>query len=353
MEWIVHRSFIYLFLCSVAVVTPAFARDPEVRTEQLMIENARTDSATAAELARIGKLSMSNSPIINESAREDARDAISILTDLIHRETDTQKRYQPNFVRDYRAALDRLAAAIPTCDKSTIKSSVDTISGLMDQMPMIGGVGLLEDFDDEPSKAKLLEPVAYASMDPAIACAMHLKDSVGKPLHDALTAYDAYAKNTLEQGTLRVGRAQKLLDAWTKYRDSLSNSIEAATPAGKVADQLWKIIGVFCLFAVILFVAVRTFPTRVQFELVASGQVIQFATVMVLLIVICVLGISDILKENTLGTLLGGIGGYVLAQGVGRAARRDQVHRDRGPPTAAPPAPPSSSLPGTQSVNHD
>jgi hypothetical protein len=58
-------------------------------------------------------------------------------------------------------------------------------------------------------------------------------------------------------------------------------------------------------------------------EWVASGQVIQFVTVMVLLSVITALSLSNVLKENTLGTLLGGIAGYVLAQGVGRAAARD------------------------------
>ena len=51
---------------------------------------------------------------------------------------------------------------------------------------------------------------------------------------------------------------------------------------------------------------------------------------MVLLIIICVLGISEILKENTLGTLLGGIGGYVLSQGVGRAARHEANRDSQG-----------------------
>ena len=41
---------------------------------------------------------------------------------------------------------------------------------------------------------------------------------------------------------------------------------------------------------------------------------------MILLSVIMALGLANILKENTLGTLLGGIAGYVLSQGVGRAA---------------------------------
>jgi hypothetical protein len=42
--------------------------------------------------------------------------------------------------------------------------------------------------------------------------------------------------------------------------------------------------------------------------------------VMILLSVVMALGLAGILKENTLGTLLGGIAGYVLSQGVGKAA---------------------------------
>lgn len=34
------------------------------------------------------------------------------------------------------------------------------------------------------------------------------------------------------------------------------------------------------------------------------------------------LGLAGLLTENTLGTLLGGIGGYVLSQGIGRSAAR-------------------------------
>ena len=57
-------------------------------------------------------------------------------------------------------------------------------------------------------------------------------------------------------------------------------------------------------------------------EWVASGQVIQFASVMVLLIVVASLGILHILEKEGIGTLLGAIAGYVLSQGVGRAATR-------------------------------
>ena len=67
---------------------------------------------------------------------------------------------------------------------------------------------------------------------------------------------------------------------------------------------------------------VRFFPDEVMMEWVASGQVIQFVTVMILLSTIMALGLSGLLTEDTLGTLLGGVGGYVLSQGVGRSVAR-------------------------------
>ena len=42
---------------------------------------------------------------------------------------------------------------------------------------------------------------------------------------------------------------------------------------------------------------------------------------MVLLIIVCLLGMSKFITDSTLGTLLGGISGYVLSQGVGRQER--------------------------------
>jgi membrane protein YqaA with SNARE-associated domain len=46
---------------------------------------------------------------------------------------------------------------------------------------------------------------------------------------------------------------------------------------------------------------------------------------MILLSVITALSLSNKIQENTLGTLLGGIAGYVLAQGIGRAAARAEA----------------------------
>jgi hypothetical protein len=111
-----------------------------------------------------------------------------------------------------------------------------------------------------------------------------------------------------------------LIEALQKRRGALLQHVSAATAQTKVGDDLWKIIGVIGVLSVGTIIAIRLFAPDIQAQWVGSGQVIQFVTVMILLTVIMSLGLAGILKENTLGTLLGGIGGYVLSQGVGKAA---------------------------------
>ncbi|MBX3305917.1 MAG: hypothetical protein KF751_07670 [Nitrospira sp.] len=117
--------------------------------------------------------------------------------------------------------------------------------------------------------------------------------------------------------------ASVLLDLLQKRKDAIEKKQVAQSTKTELSDKLWIIIGLIGFFSISAILAVKLFSETIQVEWVASGQVIQFVTVMILLSVIMALGLAGILKENTLGTLLGGIGGYVLAQGVGRAAARE------------------------------
>ncbi|PTX56712.1 hypothetical protein C8N43_1374 [Litoreibacter ponti] len=114
-----------------------------------------------------------------------------------------------------------------------------------------------------------------------------------------------------------------LEEALPPLREKIEASKEALTKARTRQDlssNLYLLILVIGAFGVLSIMVIRLFPTVVALEWVSSGQVIQFVTVTILLSVIMSLGLSGILEQNTLGTLLGGIGGYVLSQGVGRAA---------------------------------
>lgn len=112
----------------------------------------------------------------------------------------------------------------------------------------------------------------------------------------------------------------QLLEALQKRRAALVTNNQVAETKQDIFQYLWIIIGVIGLLSIGTIFVIKSFPPELQQQWVASGQVIQFVTVMILLSVIMALGLASILKENTLGTLLGGIAGYVLSQGVGRAA---------------------------------
>jgi len=103
----------------------------------------------------------------------------------------------------------------------------------------------------------------------------------------------------------------KLNEAWQKSKTKMS-----------LQTNLYLMILVIGLLSIATIAIIKWFPEDIMREWVESGQVIQFVTVMILLSVIMALGLAGLLSENTLGTLLGGIGGYVLSQGVGRSAAR-------------------------------
>src|SRR5262249_13438746 len=112
----------------------------------------------------------------------------------------------------------------------------------------------------------------------------------------------------------------RLIEALQKRQAALSQHNQIAETKQDIFQYLWIIIGVIGLLSIGTIFVIKLFTPELQEHWVASGQVSQFVTVMILLSVIMALGLASILKENTLGTLLGGIAGYVLSQGVGRAA---------------------------------
>jgi hypothetical protein len=133
---------------------------------------------------------------------------------------------------------------------------------------------------------------------------------------------DALNQKRTEISALQV-RIEDLTQKLIGRRNALQEQVRTFSGTQqRIGEDLWKIMAVIGGFAILSLGLVRLFSETQQAEWVASGQVTQFVTVMILLSVIMALGISGVLKENSLGTLLGGIGGYVLAQGVGRATAR-------------------------------
>lgn len=117
-----------------------------------------------------------------------------------------------------------------------------------------------------------------------------------------------------------IGQVAKLVRILQERRLAIQAAISAKGAQQQLSGGLWKVIAVISLFSISTILAVKLFDLRLQLEWVATGQVIQFVTVMILLSVLMALGLSGVLEQNVLGTLLGSVAGHVLAQGVGRAA---------------------------------
>lgn len=125
----------------------------------------------------------------------------------------------------------------------------------------------------------------------------------------------------LEQKSQEIVSRKRLRGQLIMTVDQLRNK---TVRSSKFADLRWLVL-ILGTVSVLAMLIVRSFPRGLQIDWVASGQIIQFMTVLIILIAILSLGINGILKEKTLGTLIAGVGGYVLAQGVGRASLRNAL----------------------------
>lgn len=171
-------------------------------------------------------------------------------------------------------------------------------------------------------------------------------------------AEDLDVEKTGKALTNRAVYASQIADAWRNRYDALRKQANRSSEATLLRVTLLVIVGGVCVFSWLIFRGVAAFESELQKELITSGQLIQFPTVMILLVVIVVLGLSSILDDKTLGALLGGIAGYVLSQGVGQSASRQALRaamvgsgaaatpttnlNPPGPPT--PPGPPKPPL---------
>lgn len=105
-------------------------------------------------------------------------------------------------------------------------------------------------------------------------------------------------------------------------RAEVIREMSEGVAGARIAKNIpWLMLIIFGLGAAIL-AGLKLFAPEIQHELVGSGQIVQFVTILILLGVILALGLAERLEGETLGTLLGGLAGYVLSQGIGRQTQQ-------------------------------
>lgn len=156
---------------------------------------------------------------------------------------------------------------------------------------------------------------------------------VGNPHYDAIKriieqelAAEESSRKSYQDAKQEVGQVAGALK-------EAALRLEARTDAklrniNSVSTLPW-IVAAICIFCIGVMFTVKQFSEHIQIEWVATGQATQFVTIILLLSVITMLAINERIGENTLGTLLGGVAGYVLAQGVGRSSARETERKIR------------------------
>jgi hypothetical protein len=349
---------IVVSLVVAAQVSIAWAQQP---LQQVTSPSSQVQDLTIQDVqASIAELSKRKIPdkdilLVRELDRVDGEIARATLQlQKANSWKNAQQRYN-----DLAERLKRNFGALPKidCDKDSGTISAAVQAYLIALGDFLNYTQELGDWDKAPlyyiPSAK--DPVAlctaaktHFSSPESTARLNQLFDDTQKALAQFLTLQT----NLAVEGT-------KYLEDLKQYRQSVQEKLNASQPASQIGGSLPLLLGILALACVATILGIKLFDAELQMEWVASGQVIQFVTVMILLSVIFALGLSLRLQENTLGTLLGGIAGYVLAQGVGRSAARDVVRsKVPGPPPAAPPpaapppaAPPPAAPPPAPSAN--
>jgi len=124
----------------------------------------------------------------------------------------------------------------------------------------------------------------------------------------------------------RQAQIQQEIRSLESQRDDVITAMSEDMAGTQVANNIpWLMLIIFGLGAAALW-GLKLFSAEIQQELVSSGQIVQFVTILILLGVILALGLAQRLQAETLGTLLGGLAGYVLSQGVGRQERQRVIN---------------------------
>jgi hypothetical protein len=222
---------------------------------------------------------------------------------------------------DQLLSLQSSAKNCKRMDVGALKQQLATAGGLPGfEYEIEAGIGGAENpFADFVNAKKSITSLANAQF-----CA-----ELGKPetLKNLQAKFNAGADKSKQMAIDQVKWADMLAKAWGERVQKLS---EKTKPALRVTDKLTYLVLLLGLFGCGFLLLVKVFSPDIQLELVASGQIIQFPTVVILLVVLVILGLSEKIADTTLSALLGGIAGYVLSQGVGRATAREAERRAAG-----------------------
>jgi hypothetical protein len=222
-------------------------------------------------------------------------DVVELIERVIHLDCNDGPRYRQETVDIYNLYWN-MTSDLPVFDDEDIKAKQKRVDDKFQSLPY-----------EEECQARIT---------------LFRNSDVKGDVAELVEAQKKELERITTEKTQRLDALQSLKKEIEIYDRKLDEAAQTANTKMSLQANLYVMILIIGLLSIATIGIVRWFPQEVMKEWVESGQVIQFVTVMILLSVIMALGLAGLLTENTLGTLLGGIGGYVLSQGIGRSAAR-------------------------------
>lgn len=312
-----RHGYALVLLCVLIKVCPGYAQaDPAIHElEQLPAElKLRTDHIPTSELGIRDEINWVNDQL--ELVRSLQRSQLDL--------NDTKK-----VLEDLRNIKARIGAAVEAF-KSAPEKALDVRNTLVQfrrelQRPFFDlDIGNTKEYGDW-NNLMMNNEVLFRGSTPVTASerrsmlAAIETNQVVQVCGALLDLMEAELRAAVKEEVDLQSAAKTAAAGLNDYKNAL---IKASDTKLSLQENLYLMILIIGGLSILAIITIRAFPPVVMLEWVVSGQVIQFVTVMVLLSAIMALGLSDQITENTLGTLLGGIAGYVLSQGVGKVIPR-------------------------------
>ncbi|MEA3016111.1 MAG: hypothetical protein QOI38_833 [Sphingomonadales bacterium] len=188
----------------------------------------------------------------------------------------------------------------------SFQQTVDTLTRLSGRLPTI--------YPWEEISAEQLQQLCDQ---PVVDAISRIESGIGSMTAELTTAADTVDDLEREREDLEERKQQIVTE--------MSNQVASA----RVAGIMPVILVIIFTLGLVMLIAARLFSPEIQSELVCSGQLIQYATILILFGALIALGLADKLQEQTLAALLGGLAGYVLSQGVGQKEQRQVLRTMR------------------------
>jgi|GEM_PF-2661615 len=216
--------------------------------------------------------------------------------------------------------IESIKAAEPT-DKMTFADPTPALTKVANTIPFQGG-GIRKGEIDPQAWAAARQEIK--SLTPAA-----IEQSFNKFKQDRL----AYVAGMLTRFKAEIDARTARRDELAKTLAELDKSLQEQKQQQGALDRslVWAVYGMIAALT-ILFLSLKTFSSDVAGKVVENRSLVEVMSMAFMLLTIIILGTGGKIGQETLGTLLGTIAGYIFGRKLGETSQQQPQQQHPTPP---------------------